>query len=107
MDDGIRTEDGGRRTVFRVPTPREKAVIPTKGRNLNRNQHKNHKPMNPNTIICTCNEITFGEIEKAIHEKKLKTIEEVGNETTAGTMCGGCVDEIYLLLEKINGKVEI
>ncbi len=59
------------------------------------------------TIICTCNEISAEEIEKAIREKQLKTIEEVGDETTAGTMCGGCVDEIYLLLEKINGKVTL
>ncbi len=63
--------------------------------------------MKPATIICTCNEITREEIEKAISEKQLKTIEEVGDETTAGTMCGGCVDEIYLLLEKINKKVEL
>ena len=63
--------------------------------------------MKSSTIICTCNEITQGEIEKAIREKQLKTIEEVGDETTAGTVCGGCVDEIYLLLEKINKKVEL
>ncbi len=59
------------------------------------------------SIICNCNEILYSEVEKAIREKKLMTIEEVGNETTAGTVCGGCVDEIYLLLEKINGKVEL
>ncbi len=58
-------------------------------------------------IICTCNEISQEEIEKAIREKQLKTIEEVGDETTAGTICGACVDEIYLLLEKINGKVDL
>ena len=58
-------------------------------------------------VICTCNEITQSEIESAIREKGLKTIEEVGNETSAGTVCGGCVDEIYLLLEKINGKVDL
>ncbi len=67
----------------------------------------NHKLPSPDTIICTCNEISMGAIEKAISEKQLKTIEDVGDATTAGTMCGGCVDEIYLLLEKINGKVEL
>ena len=61
--------------------------------------------MDKDAILCTCNEITYREVEDAIRQKKLKTIEEVGNETTAGTICGGCVDEIYLLLEKINGKV--
>ncbi len=58
-------------------------------------------------VVCTCNEIRQSDIEKAIREKGLKTIEEVGNETTAGTMCGGCVDEIYLMLEKINGNVDL
>ncbi len=58
-------------------------------------------------IICTCNEITQSEIEKAIRDQKLKTIEEVGDATSAGTVCGGCVDDIYLLLEKINGKVDL
>ncbi len=60
-----------------------------------------------NPIVCTCNEISQQEIEQAIRDKGLKTIEEVGDETTAGTVCGGCVDEIYLLLEKINGKVDL
>ncbi|MFO7873319.1 MAG: (2Fe-2S)-binding protein [Bacteroidales bacterium] len=63
--------------------------------------------MEENTLICTCNEVYKHEIEQAIREKGLKTIEAVGNETTAGTMCGGCVDEIYLLLEKINGTVNL
>ena len=58
-------------------------------------------------VICTCNEIRQSEIENAIREKKLTTIEEVGDETTAGTVCGACVDEIYMMLEKINGKVEL
>ncbi len=61
----------------------------------------------PDPIICTCNEITQSEIEKAIRDQKLKTIEEVGDATTAGTVCGGCVDDIFILLEKINGKVDL
>ncbi len=61
----------------------------------------------PDPIICTCNEITESEIAKAIRDQKLKTIEEVGDATTAGTVCGGCVDDIFLLLEKINGKVDL
>ncbi|MEE4176339.1 MAG: (2Fe-2S)-binding protein [Bacteroides sp.] len=58
-------------------------------------------------VICTCLEIKQSEIEKAIRDKHLKTIEEVQNETQAGTVCGACVDDIFLLLEKINGKVEL
>ncbi len=58
-------------------------------------------------IICSCMEISESQIEKAIIEKKLKTIESVQDETTAGTVCGACVDDIYLMLEKINGTVEL
>lgn len=65
-------------------------------------QKEGHDP-----IICSCNEISRKEVEEAIREKGLKTIEEVGDETTAGTVCGGCVDEIFLLLESINGKVDL
>ncbi len=63
--------------------------------------------MDKDTMIYTCMEIHQSEIEKAIRDKNLKTIEDVQDETTAGTVCGGCVDDIYLMLEKINGKVEL
>lgn len=63
--------------------------------------------MEEDPIICSCNEIRQSEIEKAIRGKNLKTIEEVQDETTAGTVCGACVDDIFLILEKINGKVEL
>ncbi len=62
---------------------------------------------NKDEIICTCNEITREVIEDAIRDKKLKTIEQVGDKTTAGTVCGACVDEIYLILEEINGEVSL
>ena len=58
-------------------------------------------------IICTCMEIRQSQIETAIREKNLKTIESVQDETTAGTVCGACVDDIYIMLEKINGSVEL
>ncbi len=57
-------------------------------------------------ILCTCLDITLGEIEDAIRAKKLKSVEQVQDETEAGTVCGACVDDIFILLEEINGKVE-
>ncbi|MFO7999080.1 MAG: (2Fe-2S)-binding protein [Bacteroidales bacterium] len=63
--------------------------------------------MEKDPIICTCMEITQSQIETAIKKKNLRTIEAVQDETTAGTICGACVDEIYVLLEKINGSVEL
>lgn len=53
-------------------------------------------------IICNCNEIYRSEIEKAIKEKNLKTVEEVGEATGAGTICGGCIDDIQMILDEIN-----
>ncbi|HOW09022.1 MAG TPA: (2Fe-2S)-binding protein [Bacteroidales bacterium] len=54
-------------------------------------------------LICTCNEIHKSEIVKAIREKGLKTVEEVGEATLAGTGCGQCQDDIRIILDEING----
>jgi NAD(P)H-nitrite reductase large subunit len=40
------------------------------------------------------------EIVRAINEKNLKTVEEVQEETTAGTVCGGCVPDIEDILNE-------
>jgi bacterioferritin-associated ferredoxin len=58
--------------------------------------------MEEDTLICTCNEIYKSTIVKAIKEKGLKTVEEVGDETTAGTVCGQCQDVIQDILNEIN-----
>ena len=55
-------------------------------------------------IICHCFEVSREEIENAIREKGLKTVEEVGEVTTAGTGCGGCQEQIQEILDEINGK---
>jgi len=49
--------------------------------------------------ICHCNGIMKSEIIKAIKEKDLKTVEQVQEETTAGTVCGGCVPDIEDILK--------
>jgi NAD(P)H-nitrite reductase large subunit len=59
--------------------------------------------MEEDIIICNCNEIYKSEIVKAIKEKGLKTVEEVGEATGAGTVCGGCQDDIQDILDEING----
>ena len=55
-------------------------------------------------IICRCFEVSREEIENAIREKGLKTVEEVGEVTNAGTGCGGCQEQIQEILDEINGK---
>jgi NAD(P)H-nitrite reductase large subunit len=52
--------------------------------------------------ICHCNGIMRSEIVKAIKEKGLTTVEEVGDVTTAGTVCGSCIPDIEDILKEIN-----
>lgn len=59
--------------------------------------------MDRNEVICNCNDITYGEIADAIKEKGLTSVEEVQDATDAGTVCGGCVDDIQDILDEING----
>jgi bacterioferritin-associated ferredoxin len=61
--------------------------------------------MDRNDILCSCLDITKGTVEDAIKEKNLKSVQQVQDETEAGTVCGACVDDIYILLEEINGEV--
>ncbi|MBP3343893.1 MAG: (2Fe-2S)-binding protein [Bacteroidales bacterium] len=60
--------------------------------------------MDRKEIICECFLVSRGEIEDAIREKKLKTVEDVGYVTNAGTGCGGCQGKIQEILDKVNGK---
>jgi bacterioferritin-associated ferredoxin len=59
--------------------------------------------MDEDVEICHCNNIMRSEIIKAIKEKGLKTADEVGEETTAGTVCGSCISDIEDILQEING----
>ena len=58
--------------------------------------------MSDDEIICNCNDISRGEIIKAIKEKGLKTVDEVGDATSAGTICGACQDDIQEILDETN-----
>lgn len=50
-------------------------------------------------IVCGCNGVSKGEILRAIREKGLSSVAEVGKVTKAGTSCGKCKGEIQTLLE--------
>jgi NAD(P)H-nitrite reductase large subunit len=58
--------------------------------------------MDNNETVCHCMDVTRGEIIKAITEQNLKTVEEVGETTEAGTGCGGCQPVIQEILDEIN-----
>lgn len=55
-----------------------------------------------NELICICMDIRRGEIEDAIKSKRLTTVEGVQDTTEAGTSCGGCINEIELILKEQN-----
>jgi len=56
------------------------------------------------TVICSCFNVTDIEIEKAVRENGLKTVEDVTNFTKAGGGCGGCQPQIQEILDRVNGR---
>ncbi len=59
--------------------------------------------MEEDIVICSCNEIYKSQIVDAIKNNGLTTVEQVGDITTAGTVCGQCLDDIQNILDEING----
>ncbi|MBO8442076.1 MAG: NAD(P)/FAD-dependent oxidoreductase [Firmicutes bacterium] len=55
--------------------------------------------MSDDDIICGCNNVSKGEIVKAIREQGLTSVDEVGKITRAGTSCGKCKPLIQEILE--------
>ena len=55
-------------------------------------------------VICNCFGITDKEIERAVVENGLRTLDEVTNYTKAGGGCESCHDEIEKLINKIIGN---
>lgn len=60
------------------------------------------RPEKHGKTVCSCFNVTDEEIEKAIMEHHLKTVEEVTNYTKAGGGCGGCIGEIEEILARVN-----
>ena len=54
-------------------------------------------------VVCECFGITDMEIETAIMENNLLTIEDVTNYTKAGGGCENCHDAIRDIIQKVNG----
>lgn len=60
--------------------------------------------MDRDEIVCPCVSLSRGEIVDAIKSYGLKTVEEVGKATTAGTICGACIPDIEEILKEVNGE---
>lgn len=55
--------------------------------------------MNPNEVICFCQNVTSGMIKDAVDHGAV-TLEEVQKITGAGTVCGSCIDRVRQLVEQ-------
>jgi len=55
-------------------------------------------------IICECFGVTDKEIERAIRENNLSTVEDVTNYTKAGGGCGNCQDAIAQIIERVKAE---
>jgi NifU-like protein len=57
-------------------------------------------------IICECFGVTDKEIERAVRENNLATIEDVTNYTKAGGGCGNCHDAIQEIIDRVRAEVQ-
>ena len=57
-------------------------------------------------IVCECFGVTDLEIERAIRENNLTTVEEVTNYTKAGGGCGNCKDAIQEIIDRIRAEAK-
>lgn len=53
--------------------------------------------MSEDDIICYCFDVTVKDIKEA-YENGFTTVEQIGNVTQAGSMCGACISDIIELL---------
>ena len=58
-------------------------------------------------VVCTCFGVTEREIERAVLENNLITVEQVTNYCKAGGGCGNCQPEIENIIQKIQKQKKI
>jgi NifU-like protein len=58
-------------------------------------------------IVCECFGVTDKEIERAVRENQLKTIEDVTNYVKAGGGCGKCHENIQKIIDDIYNKTPV
>lgn len=58
------------------------------------------------TVVCECFGVTDKEIERAVLENNLATVEDVTNYTKAGGGCGNCQDRIREILDAARSRMK-
>ena len=56
-------------------------------------------------IVCECFGVTDREIERAVRENNLSTVEDVTNYTKAGGGCGTCHDAIRQIIDRVRAEM--
>ena len=56
-------------------------------------------------IVCECCGVTDREIERAVRENNLATVEDVTNYTKAGGGCGNCHDAIRQIIDRVRAEM--
>lgn len=54
--------------------------------------------MDLDKIVCNCMSVTNGDIKEAVYSGA-STLEEVQEATGAGTVCGGCIDDVQRVVD--------
>lgn len=54
--------------------------------------------------VCLCNHVTRGEVEDLIREKNIKSLKELTEAAKIGTRCGGCREDLDMILTDIWGE---
>ena len=57
-------------------------------------------------VICPCRNVTRGEVEDIIREKKIKDLRELCEVANVGNKCGGCRGDLYELIDTIKAELE-
>jgi len=55
-------------------------------------------------VICHCFSVTDKEIEKAILENDVKTVEDLTDTCKAGGGCGNCLPELQTIIDRVRGE---
>lgn len=88
--------------------PKEKMHCSVMGREALEKAIEHYKGMAPKeiegNIVCECFGVTDREIERAVRENNLRTVEEITNYTKAGGGCGNCHEAIEEIIAKIRAE---
>ena len=55
----------------------------------------------PEYEICLCRHVTRGQVEKIIRDKGIRDIDVLCREANVGNKCGGCREDLAMLLDEI------